>query len=55
MTESEARKSLSRWRSWATRVVVRWGEGSLLAELAHRRVLEAQLRLLEIQAAARLR
>ena len=49
MTESEARKSLVRWRVWASKVIGRWGEGSPLANLAHRRVLEAELRLLEIQ------
>lgn len=51
MTETEARKSLIRWRAWAAGVEHRWPEGSPLVLLARRRVLEAELRLLEIRAA----
>ena len=55
MTEFEARKSLRRWKAWATRVEHRWESDSPLVELAHRRVREAELRLAEILAAARFR
>lgn len=51
MSEVEAHKSLKRWRIWATRVEARWSVDSPMVNLAHRRVLEAELRLLEIQAA----
>ena len=53
MTESEARKALRRWRSWAARVNRRWSADSPMVDLAHRRVLEAELRLREIHAADR--
>ena len=55
MTEAEARKALARCRAWATRVEHRWVAGSPIVDLAHRRVLEAELRLAEVLAATRLR
>jgi len=48
MTVTEAYKSLRRWRSWATRVEHRWSPDSPMVNLARRRVLEAELRLMEI-------
>lgn len=53
MTEEQALKALVRWRSWAARVENRWSEGSPVVDFARRRVLEAELRLLEIRAATR--
>ena len=55
MTVLEARKSLERWRKWARGVERRWEADSPLVDLAHRRVLEAELRLAETLAAARIR
>ena len=55
MTEIEARKSLHRWRRWAEQVERRWAAGTPMYDLARRRVLEAELRLLEIQAATQYR
>ena len=51
MTVMEARKSLDRWKSWARGVERRWRADSPMVNLAHRRVLEAELRLMEILAA----
>lgn len=51
MTKKEARRSLILWKAWATRIKKRWTPDSPLADLAHRRVLEAELRYREIAAA----
>ena len=53
MTKGEARKNLKRWETWKVRVEHRWLPGSPMVDLAHRRVLEARLRLMEILAAER--
>lgn len=53
MNEQDLRRSLARWRAWEARVASRWPEGSPLANLARRRALEAELRLLEFQEAER--
>lgn len=53
LSEEAARASLTLWRDWEALVTSRWPEGSPMANLARRRTLEAELRLLEIQAAER--
>ena len=53
MSEVEALKNLKQWRTWAAKVEQRWTPGSPMVMLAHRRVLEAELRLLEVRSAAR--
>lgn len=50
MTEKEAKASLKRWQRWAACVRSRWEPDSPMADLARRRVLEAELRVLEAQA-----
>ena len=47
MKLTEAQASLLRWQRWAAGVADRWPPGSPMAILAQRRVLEAQLRVME--------
>ena len=49
MTVNEAQASLKRWQRWATGVLARWEPDSPMALLARRRLLEAELRVLEAQ------
>lgn len=49
MTVKEAEASLKRWHRWAACVRSRWQPDSPMARLAQRRVLQAELRLLECQ------
>jgi len=53
MNETDAKKNLRRWQRWAKRVQQRWPEGSPLSDLARRRVLQAEVKVLEIRALAR--
>ena len=49
MIIKEAEKNLARWRRWANKVQCRWAIGSPLYNLAQRRVLQAELKLMELQ------
>lgn len=53
MTEKEARKAWILCKLWAARVEKRWTPDSPMVDLAHRRVLEAELRYREIVATQR--
>ena len=48
MTINEAQENLNRWRKWEEDVKSRWEPDSPLVRLAHRRVLEAELRYLTL-------
>lgn len=49
MTVTEAKKSVKKWRRWASRVRRRWRADSPMIELADRLVREAEQRLQELQ------
>ena len=52
MTIEEAKLQLLRWQRWSAGVEARWPEGTPLRLLARRRVLAAELRLLDLQQSA---
>ena len=49
MTLKEAENNLAQWHRWANKVQKRWAVGTPLYNLAQRRVLQAELKLLDLQ------
>ena len=50
MNAKEAEASLLRWRRWAAGVLARWEPETPVAQMARRRLMEAELRVLEARA-----